>query len=427
MRVVPEDEYPEFIRRLREQARRDAEELVPRPGYPVYGLAEPSLTPVLVAETMRSNGEWTLISLTYGRPEDVPAGPYVTVTTIAVPEDAEEPGSTGMPTGRYRQEHGHGPEAELRFAVEREQDRGERWAGGPEGGAAGPDAFSSAPVVVAHETLRDGEAFVVRQGNAWAARLETGEPLVAVTVVGRGVAPESIRVETLQSLRPLIEGRTDDLISRIERNRGRARPPLPVPDLPPAHGAAALRALVDFTLATGAEIRSAAREGRDPRHGREQAGMYNALWQRAVRERQRLAGEDERTANYVVTSAVNHLGHLDSEAAWFAPTNGSARPRSTRRSGTPCSVTGCRASDRSTSGRATGPCAWPALTGTRPLTRTPSRLASRPGSGTTPTCWPPGRRGQRTPELRAQGTRTTLPVLPWDRMRRWAWAASANG
>jgi hypothetical protein len=319
MRVVSDDEYPEFIRRLREQASRDAEELVPRPGYPVYGLAEPALTPVLVAETMRSNAEWTLISLTYGRPEDSPAGPYVTVTTTAIPDDAEEPGSTGMPAGRHGHEHGPGPEAELRFAVEREQYRGERWAGGAEGGGgAGPDAFSSAPVVVGRETLPAGEALVVRQGNVWAARLETGEPLVGVTVVGRGVAPESVRLETMPSLRPLIEGRADDLISRIERNRGRARPPLPVPDLPPAHGAAALRALADFTLATGAEIRSAIRDGRDPRHGRERAGMHNALWQRAVRERQRLAGEDERTASYVVTSAVNHLGHLDSEAAWFS-------------------------------------------------------------------------------------------------------------
>jgi len=317
MRVVPDDEYPEFIRRLREQARRDTEELVPRPGYPVYGLAEPSLAPVLVAETLRTNGEWTLISLTYGRPEDVPAGPYVTVTTIAIPEDADEPGETGMPTGRYWQEDGHGPEAELRFAVEREQERGERWAGSTEGGGPGPDTFTSAPVVVARETLRNGAALVVRQGNVWAARLETGEPLVALTVAGRGVAPESVRVETLQSLRPLIEGRTEDRISRVERNRGRPRPPLPVPDLPPAHGAAALRALVDFTLATGAEIREATRARRDPRHGRERAGMYNALWQRAVRERQRLAGEDERTANYAVTSAVNHLGHLDSQTAWF--------------------------------------------------------------------------------------------------------------
>jgi hypothetical protein len=56
MRVVHDDEYPEFIRRLREQARRDADELVPRPGFPVYGLAAPSLTPAVVSQTTRTNG-----------------------------------------------------------------------------------------------------------------------------------------------------------------------------------------------------------------------------------------------------------------------------------------------------------------------------------------------------------------------------------
>jgi hypothetical protein len=55
--VVRDDEYPEFIRRLREQARRDADELVPRRGCPVYGLAAPSLTPAVVSETTRANGE----------------------------------------------------------------------------------------------------------------------------------------------------------------------------------------------------------------------------------------------------------------------------------------------------------------------------------------------------------------------------------
>jgi len=45
--------------------------------------------------------------------------------------------------------------------------------------------------------------------------------------------------------------------------------------------------------------------------------MHRALWQRAVAERQRLAGEDERAANDMVTSAVNHLGNLASNAAWF--------------------------------------------------------------------------------------------------------------
>jgi hypothetical protein len=57
--------------------------------------------------------------------------------------------------------------------------------------------------------------------------------------------------------------------------------------------------------------------GRYPGHRRERGSIYRALWRRAVAERQRLAGEDERTADDVVTSAVNHLGTLASNAAWF--------------------------------------------------------------------------------------------------------------
>jgi len=307
MRVVPDDEYPEFIRRLREQARRDASELVPRPGFPVYGLAAPSLTPAVVSQTTRTDGEWTLITLTYGRPEDAPTGPYVTVTTLAVSPDADKPGfEIGMPAGR----HGIGVEGELRFAVEREQDRA-----GFEAGDAEHDGPAAEPAVVAREALPDGEALVVRQGIVWAARLLPGEARVAVTVVGRGVSPDSVRLEQVPSLRPLIEARSEELTRRIERNRGKLRPSLPVPGLPPAEGVAALRALADHTLATHVEIRTWRGTGRRPGLG--PPGLHSALWQRAIRERQQLAAQDQRAAEDVVTSAVNHLVHLDSEAAWF--------------------------------------------------------------------------------------------------------------
>jgi hypothetical protein len=320
MRAEPDEEYPEFIRRLREQARRDAEELVPRPDFPVYGLAEPSLTPAFLAETMGTNGEWTWISLTYGRPEDLPAGPYVAVTTIAVPPKTDPPPTfaVGMPRGR----HGPGVEGELRFAVEREEDRSELWADDAEsgGGSGAGDSGAGEPFEVARETLPAGEALVVRRGNVWAARLPAGEPRVAVTVVGRGVSPESVRLEVVPSLRPLVEARGAELTRRIELTRARMRL-LPAPDLPPAEGVAALRALTDFTLVTGAKVRAAraARRGAgpDPRLGRDWL-MSGALWQRAIAERRRLAGEDQRTAEDVVTSAVNHLGQLASDAAWFA-------------------------------------------------------------------------------------------------------------
>ena len=315
MRVVPDDEYPEFIRRLREQARRDAEELVPRPGFPVYGLAAPSLTPAVVAESTGINGELTLIALAYGRPDDVPAGPYVTVSTLAVPP-ADAVFAMGMPTGRHRV----GVEGELRFAVDRELDRAVEWAVdwadnfGAEPSPAGD--LRAEPVVVGREALADGDAIVVRQGDVWAARLPTGEARVAVTVVGRGVAPESVHLAQVLSLGPLVEAGRAERSRRIERTREKMRR-LPALDLPPAEGVAALRALADFTLASGAELRASSGTGRRLDRRLEWGRMHHALWQRAVAERQRLTGEDKRAADDVVTSAVNHVGHLASEVPWF--------------------------------------------------------------------------------------------------------------
>lgn len=90
-----------------------------------------------------------------------------------------------------------------------------------------------------------------------------------------------------------------------------------VPELEPAEGVAALRALAEFTLTSNAERRAAfaasRRPPRDPNWGR----MHNALWQRAVREHQRLRGTDRRAADDAVTVAVNQLGFLQRKAPWF--------------------------------------------------------------------------------------------------------------
>jgi hypothetical protein len=86
MRQVPEPDRSEWVRRLRERARLDAEELVPRPPFSVFGLTVPPLRPSVLAETGRVNGEWETITLRYGDWAD-PAGPFVTVTTTAVRPD----------------------------------------------------------------------------------------------------------------------------------------------------------------------------------------------------------------------------------------------------------------------------------------------------------------------------------------------------
>ena len=309
MREVPDDERAEHLRLLREQANRDTETLTPRPGHPVYGLAAPSLTPAAVTEYQLSDGEWSAIMLTYGPWGDPQAGPCVAVTTMAT--DVATIAQAG--SGRM---HSGDLEAELRFVIEDERYRLAR--------SSARRAEWSQPLAVNRETLPAGPALVCRSETVWAARLlPTDSPAESVVVtivgVGIGVEPESVRLERVPDLRPMIEARFETIRAMIERSRGKPRVPVTESDLElePAEGVAALRALAEFTLTSNTERRAAfaarQRPRRDPNWGR----MHHALWQRAVREHQRLRGTDGRAADDAVTVAVNQLGFLQERAPWF--------------------------------------------------------------------------------------------------------------
>ena len=85
MRLVPGG--PNEVRRLlRAHADEQAALLVPRPGYPIYGLAAPALRFAWVSEFLSYNGQWTSVTLSYGDP-DAQDGPRVTVTTSACDAD----------------------------------------------------------------------------------------------------------------------------------------------------------------------------------------------------------------------------------------------------------------------------------------------------------------------------------------------------
>jgi hypothetical protein len=307
MREVPDDERAEHLRLLREQARRDAEALAPRPGHPVYGLAAPALTPAAVTQYQLSDGEWTAIMLTYGPWGDPQAGPYVAVTTMAT--DTATIGQAGSgPT------QADGLEAELRYMIEDERYRF--------GGSGARRTEWAEPLAVNRETLPAGPALVCRSETVWAAMLLPADPptdSVVVTIVGVGVAPESVWLERVPDLRPMIEARFETIRAMIERSRGKTPPPLTEVDLElePAEGAAALRALAEFTLRSNAARRAAFAAGQRPRLDPNWGRMHNALWQRAVREHRRLRGTDRRAADGAVSVAVNQLGFLQEKAPWF--------------------------------------------------------------------------------------------------------------
>ena len=280
MREVPEDEGAERARLLREQGRRDAEALAPRPGRPIYGLAAPSLGPVVARQYQVSHGEWTTITLTYGA-DDARAGPQVAVTTTAL--DATTTAEAGSASVRADD-----LEAELRHAVENQRDLA--------AGSVGADATAQSPaLVLTRETLPAGPALVCRGGSVWAARMLAADPPtdnVVVTIVGLGVDPASVRLEAVADLGPIIEAPFERFAALMERGQGKPRPPLPEPEveLEPAEGVAALLALAEFTLTSNADRRARLQAGQRRRHDPDWGSMGNALWQRAVAEHQWLRG-----------------------------------------------------------------------------------------------------------------------------------------
>ena len=300
MRDEPGAADAEWVKRMRALARQDAEEMVPRPDFPVFGVSSPRLEPAALAAYEQVNGSWTAVTLAYGAWDAAP-GPYVAVkSALADPELAAA--LAGAP--------GRGPEAGLLRAIDAERDRLAASTGVDEDEPAGPPRYS-------REELPAGAALVARHGTVWAARLDrpvdrTAE--VTVTITGRGAGPEQVRLFPVSDLRPLFEARNEILGRLAERQR---REPPPV--LEPAEGVAAFRALAEFDLDGHARIRASARPGgRLLRQPANWGRLRSALWQRAVSEQQRLAGTSKGAANDVVTSVMNHLGHLAERATWFS-------------------------------------------------------------------------------------------------------------
>jgi hypothetical protein len=293
MRQVPDPEREEWIARMRERARLDADALVPRPPFDVYGLDAPPLRPVALGELVRSDDEWETIGVTYGD-WAAPAGPWAAVTS-----------SIG-----YAPE----PETALFRAIDAEHARIASEAGADEEEPAGPPAYAPAEITVGGGTV---SALAGRHGNVQAARLAVGP--VTVTVVSRGVDLDQVRLAAVTDLEPYSRGRSEMIAQAIERHRNQ-----PPPVLEPAEGMAAYRALVDASIDQHARLLATLRAGRTPRHRAEEGPVMGALWQRAVRELSDRAGIGKRAADDIITSVVNQLTNLGDEAPWFT---GDARLR----------------------------------------------------------------------------------------------------
>ncbi|MFI9272649.1 hypothetical protein ACIGXM_18290 [Kitasatospora sp. NPDC052896] len=227
------------------------------PPFPIHGLREPVLTPAFLAEFGREGEAWQSVQLVHGD-RDAPDGPLVTVRT-------GPPGSAAQPED---------VRAALLAALAAEAEAGP---------AAGKPSFT---------TLPDGGE-LCRLDGVWALRLTADGQ--RVTVVGRGLAPERVRIGVVPDLGPYVAER-EALRERYAAGRRAQSEPVPVP------GIAAVRALLESHL-PGA-----------PAAGEAQ----RALWRRAVAEQARAAGCDADRAEALLASLVGQLTRLRQDAPWFA-------------------------------------------------------------------------------------------------------------
>jgi len=184
MRLVEDDDQRAGLaRRLREQAERDAAALVPRPRYPIFGLASPELEPVTIPQYEVESDHWLRITLGYGNPG---SGPYVTVTTLV----------THVLQGELGVELGEAASLpEVKDGAEVRDDE---------------------VVDLGWEDLPVGHAFVLRHRVSWAARVQGDLETVRVTLAGRHVDPAEVRLEEVKDLRPVIESRLLAVLSRLQ-------------------------------------------------------------------------------------------------------------------------------------------------------------------------------------------------------------------
>ena len=300
---APDPDREEWIARLRERARLDADELVPRPGFGVYGLAAPSLRPIALGNCAQSGREWQSIGLTYGNGAAL-VGPWVMVTS-AIGHTREPEGalffSIDTECARIAD---HDPEAALLRAIDAEHAR---IADQDEEEPAEPPAHARAELTVGDRPV---SAVVARHGNVLAARLAVGP--VTVTIVTRGVELDQLRLVTVNDLEPYLRGRSEMIGQAAERRRNQ-----PPPVLEPAEGMAAYRALVDASLVRHARLLAALRANRKPRFTTAEAANVGALWRRAARELSDQLGLGQHAADAIITSVVNQLTSLDDQAPWF--------------------------------------------------------------------------------------------------------------
>ncbi|WP_152626548.1 hypothetical protein [Streptacidiphilus carbonis] len=288
---------------VRELAEADLQSLGHRT-FRVYGPIAPLLGSPALTSWEQHNGKLAVVVLCHGSLFE-PDGPYVEVRT-----QVEGPGPWQYP---------------LEELVEDERERLYEHAGIDEAAGTDPAEESEPWFTVDGIPVR---ARLRVEGKLWAARFAVGGPdsplrgrggdPVVLTVTARGVAPERVALRTVEELQPYAAGR-QLLLQSLRERRGTPKPHVSERELPQVQGLEAHRRLIDHSVQESLRIEASLESGHKPRLSRTPDDRAE-LWESAVRQQMRLAGEDRMEANEAVTALVNQMAKLAQRADWFPGT-----------------------------------------------------------------------------------------------------------
>ncbi|MBK6870022.1 MAG: hypothetical protein IPJ14_04990 [Kineosporiaceae bacterium] len=265
-----------------------ADLLAGRP-FPVFGLAEPRLTPAMLTEFGTSDGLWERVTLSFGDYLSV-SGPYLEVTTVNSAELSSP----------------------LEDAVEAELDRVGESAEVDEPGSTAVTGPEPGELWVAD--IREPAHLVQGPHHTWAARATVAG--VTLCVTGRGITLDDVHLVTVDDLAPYLEARDAEWARVREAGPGPSSSPEDW-DLPPVEGLAAHESLLRLLIADSVDRQATIRSGRRPRASSRQGEDHARLWEQATRAQMRLASQPRRAADRSVTAMVNQATTLAELAAWF--------------------------------------------------------------------------------------------------------------
>ncbi len=189
---------------------------------------------------------------------------------------------------------------------------------------AGLDEVPAEPVVLGASTVHLGgrvlPAEMCEEGVLWAAQatvVPDATAPVTVTVMGRGVSLEQIRLALVTDLHPYWQGQ-ERYVADLAARHPDVRPEDLV--LPAARGLQAHRALIEFCLRESEESRAGLQAGRQRPRWSGRFAERQQVWEAAVRAQMHLAEQQRQEANGHVTAMVNQLVDLAGNSSWWHDT-----------------------------------------------------------------------------------------------------------